>query len=185
MAAALSPDRLWRRLRWEWQRRGAQQAWMPWLALLLTLLAMACGFDTWQQGLTAASPEVVQPARHVAPPLDPVAQARHDLDHFYKGLPPARALSAPLLAVLRLGDKHGVHFSEGEYHQVSNPDAPLVEEDIILPATASPDAIQDFVHEAMQSLRPLTVTGLSFERDDVNAAVVKARIHFVLWARGN
>jgi len=183
MAGSLSPERLWPRLRWEWRRHTATRRWLPWLALAVFALALACGFDAWQLR-AAAGAEVVQPSRHAAPPPDAATAARHDLDHFYQALPPARALSAPVVALLRLGDKHGVHFSEGEYHRIADPDAPLVREDIILPVTASPSDIQAFVHEAMQSLRPLTVTGLSFEREDVNASMVKARIHFVLLARG-
>lgn len=183
MAGSLSLERLWPRLRWEWQRHSATRRWLPWLTLSVFALALASGFDAWQR--RAASPAlVVQPSRHVAPPPNAATVARRDMDQFYQGLPPAQALSAPLVALLRLGDKHGVHFSEGEYHRSGDPDAPLVREEIILPATATPDDIQAFVHEAMQALRPLTVTGLSFERDDVNAALVKARIHFVLLARG-
>jgi len=185
MEAAMSPDRLWQRLRWEWRRRAENRAWMPRLALLLVLLAMACGFNAWQEYRDSVVPDVVQPSRRSLPVPGPEAQARSELAHFYKALPPARSLSTPLVALLRLGDKHGVHFSEGEYHHVSDADAPLVREDIILPVTASPADIQAFVQDAMQSLRPLTVSGLSFEREDINAAQVKARIHFVLLARGS
>ena len=183
MAAALSPERFWQRLRWEWQGRTAGLGWMPWLALVLALFATAIGFDAWQQYRVGDVPEVVQPTRAAAPAQAPDAVARSELAHFYQTLPPAHSLSAPLLALLRLGDKHGVHFSEGEYHRVSDPDARLVREDIILPATANPADIQAFVQDAMQALRPLTINGLSFEREDVNAALVKARIHFVLLAR--
>jgi hypothetical protein len=186
MATALNLPQQWLRLRWEWQRQRARHPWMAvMLAALLLAAAALIGFSAWQERLDDTGPVIVEAVPKAKPLLLPEAQARADLAHFYGSLPPAHGLSAPAMALLRLGDKHGLHFSQGEYHTLAEPNSPLVREEIILPVEASPADIEAFLHDALQSLRSLTLTGISFERDNVNMTLVKARIHLVLLARAS
>lgn len=185
MEGWLNPLLLWQRLRWEWLRHQFRLPWMAGLSLFLLMAALAAGVAAWSHWSGQNAPAIVQAAPRVRVELTPEAQARVDLDHFYAGLPPAHSLSVPLIALLRLGEKHHLHFTQGEYHLLADGDSRVQREDIVLPAEASPADIQDFLHDALQSLRALTVSGIAFEREDARASIVKARIHFVLMARAS
>lgn len=185
MAATLKASRELARWQWEIARRASRMRW-PLVAMSLLLAgAVLVGADAWQQQTLRHYEDqhpVIRPAQYRAP-KSPDQQARLDLDAFYHDLPAANALTAPTMTLLRLGEKAGLHMGQGEYHAIPDADSALVRYEVVLPVEGSPLVIESYLSDAMKALRPLTVRAVSFERDDVLADHVKARIHFVIFAR--
>lgn len=171
-------------MRWEWQRLLARPAALGWLALLGVAGASAAAFDSWQIWWQAQHAPVVVEARtkpHAA--VDEGTVARQALQEFYGTLPAANRLAEPTLAILQLGERHHLQFTEGEYHRSALADAPVTTEDIALPVSGNPADIQAFISDALRHQPALTYTGLTFERESSDSSVIKARIHFLLVAR--
>ncbi|MES2742568.1 MAG: hypothetical protein V4754_16715 [Pseudomonadota bacterium] len=170
------------RLRWQLGRLGRRLGWgagAGLLGLTLALLAALQGAALERRQLALAGR--LQTAAQSAAPAEPEPdQDARQLAAFYAYLPAHDAIPDQLKELVRVAGQSGVTLAKAEYKAQPETQAAFLRYQITLPVKADYAAVQSFIVNALQGLPTLTLDAVTFQREQIEAGEVEARIQFIL-----
>lgn len=157
------------------------------LAALCGAVCLAGAAALWLQALhlearrDAVLAQARSPERPAPQPVgDGVAAA---LEAFYASLPEGTDAAVAVRKLFDVAAGHGLQLERGEYRVVRDPRARVARYQIVLPVKGEPRAVQDFIVDALNGMRMLTLDSVSFRRERAAATQIESRIQFSVVGR--
>lgn len=121
--------------------------------------------------------------RRLRQPVPAAVPERRRLERFHAGFPDAAALPGLLERVHGYALARGVAVDKAEYRSAAEAGSPLERISLELPARAPYGALRAWMGDVLAGMPEVALAHLAMQRPAIDAAVVEARVRFVIFVR--
>lgn len=153
------------------------------IACATVLLGSALALHSVRQHRQSAESPIV--AEVVGPAVTAVVAGSDTarLEAFSAVLPAQTEIPKVLRELIDRAESQGVNLARGSYQTINDSSGEFVKFRMIHPVTGSAEDVHRYVVDSLRMHRALALEGVQFRRQDGRAAIVEARIQWVVFAR--
>lgn len=164
-----------------------RHGWLPMLAFALMAGALVMHFaltPASQKRITAVRASLT--TRHVTPATEStqaLLAQRHAA--FLARLADRNDRADIIKTIFAQGQEAGLKLANGEYQSGCEPDGEYCTLQMVLPVKGPYPQIRNFANSVLEKVPAAAIEEIGFRRDGIKAAMVEARIKFVIYLKGD
>lgn len=168
------------------RRYGGWNLLLLFILLLILLTVMLLNLPVRQQLKAESEQSATMKQALLQRQSAQISDAPHAMMHaFYSMLPKQAAITTQLEAFFDAAFENQIYLDAIDYKLDEATDRGFTRYHILLPVSGSYTNIRKFVKQVLEALPSAALEGISLEREDAGDSEVDAKLHFILFVRGD